>query len=274
MGFSPAIKLKVKHLAAFKCCRCQTTGIQVHHIIPSKDGGSDTMDNAAPLCPSCHNFFGANPVKRKEIKEMRDWWYERVELMYKSPDYQILEQVNDKVEKLLQSDLHRKEEMDDLKAMLKSVAIKTIEELTPETAAGTATFISDVSQIKRVPISDLKPGPIRHNKLPSSFINRIKVIHNTFSDVLNISLEETIENFKRDLHPGREILIWEHVMGAYIDVTKNKNWNRNKKKEALGLLLVNSSGPLSLGDIKSVKYLSKKEVDEILCQWKESWKDS
>src|SRR5439155_19294599 len=29
------------------------------------------------LCPSCHSWFGDNPVLRKTITEMRDAWYER-----------------------------------------------------------------------------------------------------------------------------------------------------------------------------------------------------
>lgn len=29
-----------------------------------------------PLCPSCHETYGANPQKRKFIREARDLWYE------------------------------------------------------------------------------------------------------------------------------------------------------------------------------------------------------
>lgn len=39
-------------------------------------GGADIDDNAAPLCPSCHETYGANPQKRKFIREARDNWYE------------------------------------------------------------------------------------------------------------------------------------------------------------------------------------------------------
>jgi len=50
--------------------------VEVHHIIPESEGGSDTEENAAPLCPSCHETYGANPQKRKFIREARDIWYE------------------------------------------------------------------------------------------------------------------------------------------------------------------------------------------------------
>ncbi len=73
MDFTEQVKKEVKERAAFRCCRCQQIGIHVHHIIPQENGGSSDMDNAAPLCPNCHDYFGANPQKRKEITQMRDW---------------------------------------------------------------------------------------------------------------------------------------------------------------------------------------------------------
>ena len=56
---------------------CQERGVEIHHIVPQASGGKDTEDNAAPLCPNCHSKYGANPEKRKIIREMRDSWYER-----------------------------------------------------------------------------------------------------------------------------------------------------------------------------------------------------
>ena len=64
------------------CCRCREIGVDVHHIIPLSKGGSDKIDNAAPLCQNCHDRYGDNPTKRKVIKQMRDWWYEVVKEKY------------------------------------------------------------------------------------------------------------------------------------------------------------------------------------------------
>lgn len=50
--------------------------VEVHHIIPQEENGPDTLDNACPLCGSCHNDYGANKEKRKQIREMRDWQWE------------------------------------------------------------------------------------------------------------------------------------------------------------------------------------------------------
>lgn len=76
MPFPEPVKLAVKRSAHFYCCLCRTLGVEVHHILPQAEGGCDTEENAAPLCPSCHETYGANPDKRKFIREARDLWYE------------------------------------------------------------------------------------------------------------------------------------------------------------------------------------------------------
>ena len=82
MPFSESLKLTVRRRAAFRCCRCHAIGVEIHHILSQADDGPDTEDNAAPLCPNCHTWFGGNPEKRREIRQMRDWWYEVCETQY------------------------------------------------------------------------------------------------------------------------------------------------------------------------------------------------
>lgn len=76
MPFSEVTKQAVRRRADMRCSICRRVGIDIHHIVPQADGGPDTEDNAAPLCPSCHEDLGANPTKRKFIREARDYWYE------------------------------------------------------------------------------------------------------------------------------------------------------------------------------------------------------
>ncbi len=76
MAFSDALKAKVRKRAHLACCLCKAMGVEVHHIVPQGENGPDTEDNAAPLCPSCHETYGANPQKRKFIREARELWYE------------------------------------------------------------------------------------------------------------------------------------------------------------------------------------------------------
>jgi len=82
LSFSENTKLEVKRKSHFCCCICHTPGVEIHHIVPQADKGDDTFENAAPLCPSCHETYGANPTKRKFIREARDFWYELCEKRY------------------------------------------------------------------------------------------------------------------------------------------------------------------------------------------------
>lgn len=100
MPFSEKIKIEVKKRSTFQCCRCHYIGIEAHHILPEAEGGHDTIDNAAPLCPSCHSLLGANPEKRKEIKQMRDWWYEVVSEKYSPAKREEFEKINEKLQKI------------------------------------------------------------------------------------------------------------------------------------------------------------------------------
>ena len=140
MPFSEKIKLEVKRKAAFRCCRCRSIGVDVHHIIPEKDCGTDEISNAAPLCPSCHDYFGDNPSKRKGITQMRDWWYDIVkqEFAAKDLDSSILSQIDDKVSSILK---HQTTDVSDLKSMLKTISAKLIDNMTASTASVTVSGI-------------------------------------------------------------------------------------------------------------------------------------
>ncbi|MEM7599809.1 MAG: HNH endonuclease signature motif containing protein [Verrucomicrobiota bacterium] len=89
MPFPESVKTTVRRKAHFHCCLCKALGVEIHHIIPQEEDGPDTEDNAAPLCPSCHETYGANPQKRKFIREARDLWYEICEKRFASDAQQL-----------------------------------------------------------------------------------------------------------------------------------------------------------------------------------------
>jgi hypothetical protein len=79
MAFSEKTKLLAKQKSAFRCCLCHKPFVEIHHITPQAEGGADKLDNAAPLCSSCHDLYGGNPEKRKTIRQMRDYWWDLIE---------------------------------------------------------------------------------------------------------------------------------------------------------------------------------------------------
>jgi len=71
-----------------------------------------------------------------------------------------------------------------------------------------------------VRLSDLKFGPIRHPVLPDDFIERIKAFKKILSDFDAVSLEQTVDNFKRDTNPESELLIWERIANCTFRTTR------------------------------------------------------
>lgn len=123
MAFSESIKLEVRRKSHHTCCLCKSVGVEIHHILPEEESGPDTSDNAAPLCPSCHETYGANPHKRKMIKEARDLWYEICSARYKSD--------GDRIEELLREISFLKNNLS-LPDIATNVASAVIERLTRE----------------------------------------------------------------------------------------------------------------------------------------------
>jgi HNH endonuclease len=103
MAFSEALKIFVRKKAYFSCCLCHELEVEVHHIIAEAEGGPDSEDNAAPLCPSCHSRYGANPQKRKLIREARDHWYGVCHRRFRS-DADGLEEIRNLLRKLAARD--------------------------------------------------------------------------------------------------------------------------------------------------------------------------
>ncbi len=67
----------------------------------------------------------------------------------------------------------------------------------------------------KIPLDLLQRGPIQHAALPDALVQRVKKFKAVLIEVDPAPLEQTIEDFRRDLHPEREIAVWERVAGAY-----------------------------------------------------------
>ena len=79
MPFSERIKYLARAKSAFRCCACHKPFVEVHHLVAESEGGADSLENAAPLCASCHDLYGGNPEKRKALIQMRDHWWSLME---------------------------------------------------------------------------------------------------------------------------------------------------------------------------------------------------
>ncbi len=123
------------------------------------------------------------------------------------------------------------------------------------------------SKVQVVPISKLSIGPIRHIVLPNSYINRTKLFLNALKDAYTIDLKEAIELYKRDIHPEREIEIWEKMASIYLDYSKTKILSTDQKRDLFQILLMSSVGPLTTELFKKTKYFSRDEIVKINKSW-------
>ncbi|MGV8996080.1 MAG: HNH endonuclease [Parvibaculaceae bacterium] len=89
-GFPTHIRAQALVLSARHCCVCHrymALGVEIHHIEPRSEGGSDLLDNAIVLCFDCHAAAGhynskhpkGTKYSRTELLQQRDAWYEIVQ---------------------------------------------------------------------------------------------------------------------------------------------------------------------------------------------------
>ena len=101
-----SLKLAVRKKTHYRCCYCEKkTSLEIHHIIPQAEDGPDTEDNAAPLCPTCHDMLGDNTKKRKHLREVRDHWYKLCVLKESGLDSEAVEALLRKEFERLKDDL-------------------------------------------------------------------------------------------------------------------------------------------------------------------------
>lgn len=89
MPFPPKVKARAVEAAAAHCCVCHRFDaghVEVHHITPQADGGTDDFENAITLCFDCHTWAGHYNRRHpkgfnyspKFLRLARDNWYAKV----------------------------------------------------------------------------------------------------------------------------------------------------------------------------------------------------
>jgi hypothetical protein len=105
MPFDQNVRTKVLLWCDRHCCLCKKVcgvNIEVHHLVPENEEGSDDIDNAIPLCFDCHSEvlrYNANhpkgtKYKPDELKPRRDQIYEEFTRHLVPPlDYHITQEL-------------------------------------------------------------------------------------------------------------------------------------------------------------------------------------
>lgn len=120
------------------------------------------------------------------------------------------------------------------------------------------------AETKKVSLSELISLPIMHTTLPNSLLVRIHVINQIFHEVFPSPLEKTINNFRRDMHPEREIVVWEKLAAAYLYLTTERNLVLRQKQEIFDALLKSSLHELTEEDFLSYNYVTSQMISEAI----------
>lgn len=115
--------------------------------------------------------------------------------------------------------------------------------------------------------ASLVPPEIKKDSLTSGQLEKIKIFHSILKDVCGSSLEEMIDELKKDPNADVEIASWTRIAGAYKKCIKS--WNYKPKlemKKEIFQLILNRSMTTDEEAIKSVKpvLLSEKEIQVVL----------
>jgi hypothetical protein len=115
---------------------------------------------------------------------------------------------------------------------------------------------------ERVRFSDLKFGPIQHPVLPDDFIERIKAFKKILSDFDTVSLEQTIDNFKRDTNPESELVIWERIAGTFqLYLSHNPTTDSAIRKDIFAVLL---GASMDIKEFENIKHLSDQQIKHLV----------
>ena len=86
----------------------------------------------------------------------------------------------------------------------------------------------------------LRLGPIRHESLSDELLVRIRHIHSVFADIDGMTLEKRESLFQRDVHPEREVAIWQCMADAFERFCRSRELSNEAKRDVFSLVLMRS----------------------------------
>jgi hypothetical protein len=117
---------------------------------------------------------------------------------------------------------------------------------------------------QRLRPEDLKPGPIRHEQLPLSMVQRIEYLRSTLEEVYPMSMAQWLDSFQRDAHPEGEVVWWERLARCYTEYISQKELDPAQKKSAFNVICKLGLGASAEDLAADVASLPGGALDEII----------
>jgi predicted ATPase len=112
----------------------------------------------------------------------------------------------------------------------------------------------------------IQEGPIRHRVLPDKLLQRIEAFKEILREVDNATLDEVVDDFKRDAHPEQEIAVWERIAHTYaLFLLHNPTGDLAIKREIFLVVLMASLG---VEDGTEIRHLTTDQIRQLVLNYK------
>jgi hypothetical protein len=122
---------------------------------------------------------------------------------------------------------------------------------------------------QRRSLDELKPGPIRHAKLPPALVARIEWLKLTLDEVYPQSMAEWLDGFQRDVNPEPEVVWWERLAHCYVEYSHGQELNSQQKQAAFRVIVKLALGSAEEAnvDLPDLPAGGLEQILEIMNRW-------
>ena len=107
-------------------------------------------------------------------------------------------------------------------------------------------ILNDKREAELVELSKIKPQTFfRHKSLPDDQLNRIRLIRASLITGYPDTYKAWVDGFKRDLHPEREIEVWERISFCYLEAIFMLGIKAEHFREVFALVFTHLNGSLT-----------------------------
>ncbi|HVX13067.1 MAG TPA: hypothetical protein VHC22_17925 [Pirellulales bacterium] len=111
-----------------------------------------------------------------------------------------------------------------------------------------------MGEMREIKLSEIRPGPVRHDGLPPELLEPIKDTYDTVGRYVQNTLEEWELGFMRDMHPEREVAVWCFIASVWRAYHKEhlngETLSDDEERSLIGALTAISTGVLDARQLK------------------------
>ena len=111
---------------------------------------------------------------------------------------------------------------------------------TAPTSADNAPTQTGDGDVQWIDPNEIQPGPVQRDSLTDSQMERVRALQKVFMEVDGKSVDQWVDNFKRDLDPDRELAIWAKMCSAYSAYCDDRDLSVDAKKDVYKVVLLRS----------------------------------